>query len=129
MCGTHENAVCGAVRHHVAAHVQTSRASRAVVVHVVDGDLGHAELVEHTLAAGGVAIAVASDTLVNIVVVDLGIEHSLDTSLETELSVVDLAAGLDELGHAHAEHVAWLRCLLVDHFGGVLVVCREERCV
>ena len=116
------------MRDHVAAHIQTSRASRAVVVYVVDGDLGHAELVEHTLAAGGVAIAVAGDTLINVVVVDLSIQHSLDTGLETELSVVDLAAGLDELGHAHAEHVAWLCCLLVDHFGGVLVVYRVVRC-
>jgi hypothetical protein len=69
--------------------------------------LGHAELVEYSLAAGGVAVAVAGYALVDVVVVDLGIEHGFDAGFEAELGVVDFSSGLDELGHAHAEDVAW----------------------
>lgn len=50
-------------------HVQARGASRAVVVDIVDGDARHAELVEDALAAGGVAVAVAGDALVDGVVV------------------------------------------------------------
>jgi hypothetical protein len=32
--------------------MKTRRAGRAVVIDVVDGDLGHAKLVEYTLPAG-----------------------------------------------------------------------------
>lgn len=84
------------------AHVQARGSRGAVVVDVVDGDLGHAELVEDTLAAGGVAVAVAGYALVYVVVRDLCVEQGLDTGFEAELCVVNLPAGLDEFGHAHA---------------------------
>lgn len=100
-----EDAVGGARGDKGAAHGETGAAGGAVVVDVVDGHLGHAELVEDALAAGRVAVAVAGDTLVDVVVVDLGVKHGLDTGLEAELSVVNIAAGLDELGHAHTEDV------------------------
>jgi hypothetical protein len=96
--------------------MQASASSRAIVVDVVNRDLGHAELVKHTLTASAVAVAVAGHSLVNIVVVNLGIKHSLDTSLETQLGVVDLSAGLDELCHAHAEDVG--RLTASNHGGG-----------
>lgn len=101
-----------------AAHGEAGRAGRAVVVDVVEGDLGHAELVEDALAAGGITVAVASDALVDIVVVDLGIKEGLDTGFEAELGVVDGAAGLDELGHAHAEDVDG-RVSFGRHFGRI----------
>jgi hypothetical protein len=121
-----EDAVRAAVGDDVAADVQAGGAGGAVVVDVVDGDLGHAELVEDALAAGGVAVAVAGDTLVNIVVADMGVEHGLDTGLETELGVVNLSARLDELGHANAEDVASLAGGGADHGCG-LGVMRIER--
>lgn len=43
------------------------------------------ELVENTLATGRVTVAVACNTGIDIVVVDLGIDHRLDTSLKSEL--------------------------------------------
>ena len=92
-----QHTVRSTVGNHVAAHVQTGGASGAVIVDVVDGDAGHAELVEDALAACRIAVAVACDALVDIVVVDVRIKHGLDTSLEAELRVVDLAARLDEL--------------------------------
>ncbi len=49
----------------------------------------HAKLVEDALAAGRVAIAVACDTLVDVVIVDLGIEESFDPGFEAEFVVVD----------------------------------------
>lgn len=108
-----EHAVGAAVRDHVATHEQASAARRAVVVDVVHGDARHAELVEDALPAGRVAVAVARHGLVNLVVVDVRVEHRFYARFEAELRVVDFAARLDELRHAHAEDVDGL--LLGDH--------------
>ena len=48
-------------------------------------------MVEDPLATGGVAIAVAGDTLIDIVVVDLGVEKGFDPRFEAEFRVVDCA--------------------------------------
>lgn len=117
-----EDTVGGAAGHKRAAHGQTCAAGRAVIVDVVDGDLGHAELVEDALAAGAVAVAVAGNALLDVVVADLGVKHGLDSGLEAELGVVDIAAGLDELGHAHAQDVDGL--LLLGGHGCGYVCCR-----
>lgn len=69
--------------------MQPCRAGGAIVVDIVDGDLRHAELVEDALAAGRVAITVAGDTLVDLVVVDLGIEEGFDAGFEADFGVVD----------------------------------------
>ena len=74
---------------HVPCHVQPCRAGGAIVVGIVDWDLCHTELVEDALAAGGVAVAVAGDALVDIVVVNLGIEEGFDAGFEAEFRVVD----------------------------------------
>jgi hypothetical protein len=116
-----QNTVSASMADNISCQVQSSGTSTAVIVDVVNWDLGHAKLVEDSLTASGIAVAVACDTLVDIVVVDLGVEHGLDTSFETELSVVDLASGLDELGHAHAEDVAWL-IALDNHCGGCVAL-------
>lgn len=98
------------------SHVKTGASGRTVVVDVVDGDLGHAELIEDALAAGAVAVAVARDALVYIIVVDLRVEEGLDACFEAQFCVVDFAAGFDELGHAYAQDVDG--CLFVaGHFG------------
>jgi len=104
----YEDTIGTSMANDISSHMQACRTGRTVVVDVVDWDLGHAKLVENSLAAGGVSVAVACHTLVDIVVIDLSIKHSLDTSLETKFGVINLASGLDELGHAHAENVAWL---------------------
>lgn len=74
---------------HVPRHMQACRAGGAVVVDIVDWDLRHAKLIEDTLAAGRVAIAVAGDPLVDIVVVDLGVKEGFDAGFEAQLGVVD----------------------------------------
>ena len=71
-------------------HMQARRSRAAMVVHIVDWDLGHAELVENALAAGGVAITVAGNGLVYIVIVELGIEKGFDASFKAKFSVIDL---------------------------------------
>lgn len=111
-----QHTVRSTMRNHIPAHVETGRASRAVVVDVVYWDTGHAELIEDALSAGAVAVAVACNTLVYIVVVNVCVKHGFHTSFETEFRVVDLSARLDELGHAYAEDVYGL--LLADHGGG-----------
>ena len=50
-----ENAIRQSPRHELVGHEESGRAGGAVVVHVVDGDPGHAALVQGTLAAGGIA--------------------------------------------------------------------------
>lgn len=71
--------------------MQTGRASRAIVVDIVDWDLRHAELVEYTLAAGAVAIAVAGDALFHIIVIYMSIHECFDAGFETEFCVLDCA--------------------------------------
>lgn len=116
----------------IPGEVQACRASRAVVINIINWDLGHAELVEHSLPAGGVSVAIAGDSLVDIIVGDLGVQQGLNTSFEAEFCVIDLSSRLDEFGHAHAEDVAWL-VALDDHVGGCegILGCNvfQERCV
>lgn len=83
----YHHAVCRTVRHSLACHVEARGAGRAIIVDVVYGDGGHAELVEYALAAGRVAIAVACYALVDIVIVDLGVEEGFDTCLCEDLRV------------------------------------------
>jgi hypothetical protein len=60
-----------AVCDHVPPHVQAGRTGRAIIVDVVHGNARHAKLIEHALSAGRVAVAVACDALVDVVVVDV----------------------------------------------------------
>jgi len=125
---TYQHAIRRTVSNHIPSHKQASTPRRAIVIHIVNGNLRHAELVEDALAASGITIAIARHALLNIVVVDFGIEHSLDTGFETELSVIDFATGLDELGHAHAEDVDGF--FSAHHFerslDGVVFGCYEK---
>jgi len=109
--------VSASVANDIAGEVQACRASRAVIINIIDWDLGHAELVEHSLPAGGVSVAIAGDSLVDIVVGDLGVQQSLNASFKAKFCVIDLSSRLDKFGHAHAEDVAWL-IALDDHVGG-----------
>jgi len=110
-----QDTIGAAMADDIPCEMQTSRASRTVVVNIVDWDLGHSELVEYSLSARRVAVAIACDALVNVVVTDLRIKHSLDTSFEAELGVVNLASWFDEFGHAYAEDVAWF-VAFDDHY-------------
>jgi hypothetical protein len=112
-----QNAVRTTMANHISCDCQASSTSGAVVVDIEDWYLGHAELIKDSLTAGGIAVTIASNALVDIIVIDLGIEHSLHTSFKSQLSVINLASRLDELGHAYAKDVAWL-VALDDHLEG-----------
>src|ERR1700722_1376295 len=114
------------VANHRARYVQTRAPCRAVIVHVINWNRGQAELVEDSLAAGGVAIAIAGHTLIDFIVRDMSIKHGFDAGFKSEFSVVDLSAGFDELRHAHAEDVRW-RCL-PDHGCSCLGIKGEAFC-
>lgn len=101
----HQDAVGGAVGDQGASHGQTRGSRRTVVVDVVDGNVRETELVEDALTTGTIAVDVAGHALIDVVVVDLGIEHCLDPGLVAQFIVVDFAARLDELGHTHAQDV------------------------
>ena len=60
-----EHALGRAARDRLAREVQRRRAGRAVVVHVDDRDAGEADLVDRRLAAGGVAVDVAGEGLLD----------------------------------------------------------------
>ena len=87
--------------------MQARRAGRAVIVDVEDGDLGHAELIEDALATGRIAIAVACYSLINVVVVDLGVEEGFDASFEAEFGVVHFSPWFDEFGQTYAKDVGF----------------------
>jgi len=101
-----------------ATHGQTGGSRRTIVVNIVDGDRGQSELIENPLATGAVAVNIACNTLVNIVVVDVGVQHGLDTGFEAQLMVVDLATGLDEFGHTNAQDVGG-SCFFSAHDIGI----------
>lgn len=119
----HKDTIRTTMTYNISRQMKTRRASRAIIVDVVNGDLCHAELIEYSLAAGGIAVAVASYTLVYVVVVDLRVKHGLDARLKTEFGVINFSARFDELGHAYAEDIAWL-VAFDDHGGGV---CEQGR--
>ena len=98
--------------------MQPRRARRAIIIDIVNRDLGHAKLIEYALTAGTIAIAVACDSLVDVVVVDLGVQEGFDAGFETEFGVIDLAARFDEFGQTYAEHVGWCGWFFA-HGGGL----------
>ena len=59
------------MRNHIPPHEQAGRAGRAVIINVVYWDSGHSELVEYALSASRVAIAIACDALLDVVIVDV----------------------------------------------------------
>lgn len=120
--------VSSSVRDGLSSHMQPRGPSRAIVVDVIDRNLGHAELVEYPLAASAIAIAVACNSLVDIVIVDLGVQECFDTGFETELGVVDLAARFDELGQAYSNYVGWWNWLLAhDEWLGMKIKVPTSR--
>ena len=88
--------------HHLPRQVQTRGARRAGIVGVVDRDAGHSELVEDPLAGGRVAVAVAGDAGVDVVVGDLGVQQGFCASFEAEFGVLAQGAWFDEGGEADA---------------------------
>lgn len=82
------------------SHVESGGTGGTVVVDVHDGDTGHTELVDNSLARSGVSVDVAGNNLLDLVVGDSSIKKSLDTGLEAHLLVAHKISGLDELGHA-----------------------------
>lgn len=77
----------------------------AVVVHIVNGNLSHAELVKDSLATGGISVAVAGNSGVDFIIVGLRVDEGFDAGFKTEFSVVDFSTRFDELGHAYTEDV------------------------
>ena len=71
-------------------------------------------MVKDALSAGAVPVAVARDALVNVVVIDVGVKHGFHAGFEAKFMIINLAAGLDELGHAHAKDVDG-GCLFLAH--------------
>ena len=84
----HDTVRCSMADHRP-RHMQARRARAAIVVDIVDGDLCHAKLIENALAAGGVAVTVTGDSLIDIIVVDLGIEKGFDTGFEAQFGIID----------------------------------------
>ena len=110
--------------HQRPGQLQTRAARCTGIVRVVDGDVGHAELIEDALAGGGVAIAVAGDAGLDVVVGDVGVEKGFGAGFEAEFGVGAEVAGFDELGEADAEDVG---VLLEGHDGlGLCVVLGVE---
>lgn len=102
---------------HIPRHKQPRTPRRTIIVDIINRYLRHSELIEHSLAACGIAVAVAGNALFDVVVVYLGIEHGFHASFESEFGIIYFSTGFDEFGHAYAEDVDGLFCF--DHFGGL----------
>lgn len=81
----------------------------------------HSELVEDSLAACAVAVAVACYALVHVVIVDLGVEESFYSGFVAEFGIINFVSRLDELGHADAKDVGGGGGFL-SHDGGVVML-------
>ncbi len=90
---------------HIPSQMKARRTGGAVVVDIVDWDLCHAELIEHTLAACAIAVAVTRYALIHIIVVDLRIKHGLDASFKPQFGVIDFSSRFDELGQPDTKDV------------------------
>ena len=97
-----EDAVGHAATDELAGHHEACGAGGARVVHIVDRDLRHAELVEDSLATSRIAVAVACYTYLDVIIVDAGIEHCFAACLEAQFGVVHKVAWFDEAGEAIA---------------------------
>ena len=65
--------------------------------------------IENTLAACAVAIYIASNALLDLIIVDSRIQKSFDTGLEAQIGIVDESSRLDEFGKTHADDVYFLK--------------------
>lgn len=111
-----QDAIGATMTDHIPSEMKTCRTSGAIVVDIVDWDLCHAELVENTLAACAVAVAVTRHALIHIIVVDLRIKHGLDAGFEPQFGVIDFASRFDELGQSDTKDVGG-RVWLLPHDG------------
>ncbi|MNN19381.1 hypothetical protein D3C81_1326210 [compost metagenome] len=86
----------------LARQVQRGGAGRAVVVDVDHRDPGHADFVEHRLAAGGIAVDVTGVSLLDQVVIDRRIGQGATHRFGAHLHIGRALAGLAERDHADA---------------------------
>ena len=96
------------------------------IVGVQDWYTGHPELIEDSLGTTVRSKAETADAQLNIIVIDLGIKHSFDTSLEPEFRVLSGLPWSDELHHPDPQNVSLDR-LSGGHFMDVLVTFRSVR--
>ena len=100
-----EHALGNAALHELLGDQQRRAAGAAVVVDIVDRNASEAEAVHGTLAASRVAIHVAHDGLLHVVVRDASVVESLGSSLGRHLGIVPITlAGFLEAGHTDTDH-------------------------
>ena len=97
-----DHAVGGAGLHRLARQEQGGRAGGTIVVDVDHGNAGHADWIERSLAAGGIAVDIAHVGLLHLGVVQPGIGQGLTRRLGTHLVVGRAGAGFRERHHADA---------------------------
>jgi hypothetical protein len=68
---------------------------------------GHAKLIENPLAARSVTVTETSNSRLNIIVIDLCIQHCFYARLVTHLRICARLSGLDEFGEPNAEDIGW----------------------
>lgn len=101
-----QNTISGPIGDRVLGHRQAGRSRGAIVILVIDGDSSHAKLVEDSLTAGTIAVAIACHPHVHVIVVDMSIQHGLDASLVPKFGVIDFASRLEEFGQPNPQHIS-----------------------
>lgn len=97
--------VGGAPAHEGASQLDPCTPRGACIVLVVDGNLGHAELVEDALSRRRLSVGVAGDSGLDVVVRDVGIQERLGAGFEPQLGVWSELSGLEELGQADTQDI------------------------
>ncbi|MNP15760.1 hypothetical protein D3C76_1081300 [compost metagenome] len=106
-----QGALDGTALDSLASQEQGAGAGGAIVVDVDDRDTAHTHFVQGSLTAGGVAIDVAGVSLLYQVVVQTGIFQGQANGLGAHFDIGAAGARLDELDHADAGNIGFLRHL------------------
>lgn len=112
---TYKNTITHPAPNHIPRHKQPRTSRGTIIIHIIDGNLRHPKLIEDALPTSRVTIAVASNALFDIVVVDMRVKHGFYASFETKFCVINFATRFNEFGHAYAEDVDGFE-LFLAHF-------------
>lgn len=101
-----QNAIIQATSDELIPQHQGRRSRRAVIIDIVDGYPGHANLIQGPLATSGVPVDVPHTGLLDFLVWDSAVTEGRENGFFYHLGVVHfVGSGPKELGHAHSYHV------------------------
>ncbi|MNP17545.1 hypothetical protein D3C76_1099810 [compost metagenome] len=99
----------GSAFHGLAGQIEGTGSRRAVIVDVDHGYAAHADFIERSLAAGGVAIDVSGVSLLDQVVIQIGVLQGLTNGAGPHFDIGSAGARFDERNHADTGNAGFMR--------------------